>query len=107
MFDPTYVYINDNQLPFEERAVIKAKYINELYPDAVEENLPNTLKPRGGNVQITYFVDTNHGGDQVTRISRTGILTSVNKAPIIWYIKIKYRRNENLWFRAGIYAISY
>ena len=38
-------------------------------------------------VKITCFVDADHGGDQVTRRSRTGILIYVNKAQIIWYSK--------------------
>ena len=47
VFDPTYVDINDDHLPFEERASFKAKYMKELYPDATEEVPPNAPKPRG------------------------------------------------------------
>ena len=32
-------------------------------------------------------MDADHGGDQVSRRSRTGILIYVNKAPILWYSK--------------------
>ena len=38
-------------------------------------------------MQITCFVNSDHGSDQVTRRSRTGILIYINKAPIVWYSK--------------------
>ena len=87
VFDPAYVDINDDHLPFEDRAVNKAKFMSELYPDAIEERPPNAPRPRGREVQITCFVDADHGGDQVTRRSRTGVLIYVNSAPIIWWSK--------------------
>ena len=61
--------------------------MNELYPDAVEDKPTNAPPQKGKRVQITCFDDANHGGDQVTRRSRTGILIYVNKALIIWYRK--------------------
>ena len=87
VFDPTYVDITDEHLPLEERAEFKAKYMKELYPDAIEDVPPNAPKPRGKPVQITCFVDADHAGDQVTRRSRTGILIFVNKSPIMFYSK--------------------
>ena len=38
-------------------------------------------------VSTHCFVDTDHAGDRVTRISQTGVLIFVNKAPILWYSK--------------------
>ena len=87
VFDPNYVDINDNHLPYEERSINKAKFMSELYPDAVEEIPTNAPKPRGRPVQITCFVDADHGGDKITRRSRTGVLIMVNKAPIMWHSK--------------------
>ena len=87
VFDPTYVDITDEHLPLEERAEFKAKFMKELYPDAIEDVPPNAPKPRGEPVQITCFVDADHAGDQVTRRSRTGILIFVNKSPIMFYSK--------------------
>ena len=86
-FDPVLLDINDNHLPFEDRVINKAKFMSELYPDAVEERPPNAPKPRGRRVQIFCFVDADHAGDQVTRRSRTGILIFINNAPIIWSSK--------------------
>ena len=61
--------------------------MKELYPDAVEDKPTNASPPKGERVKITCFVDADHGGDQVTRRTRTGILIYVNKAPIVWYSK--------------------
>ena len=87
VFDPSYVNINDHHLPLEEQSGTRAKFMKELYPDAIEYKPQNAPKPRGKKVQITCFVDADHAGDQVTRRSRTGILIFVNKAPIMWYSK--------------------
>ena len=87
VFDPSYVDINDNHLPLEERATYKAKFMKELYPDAMEYRPGNAPKPRGRKVQITCFVDADHAGDKITRRSRTGILIYINKSPIIWWCK--------------------
>ena len=87
VFDPSYVDINDDHLPVEERASFKAKFMKELYPDAVEDKPLNAPKPRGRPVQITCFVDADHAGDRVTRRSRTGILIFVNKAPVVFFSK--------------------
>ena len=87
VFDPSYVDINDGHLPIEEQAATRAKFMKELYPDAMEYRPQNAPKPKGARVQITCFVDADHAGDQVTRRSRTGILIYVNKAPIMWYSK--------------------
>ena len=45
-FDPVLLDINDNHLPFEDRAINKVKFMSELYPDAVEERPPNAPKSR-------------------------------------------------------------
>ena len=73
VFDPRYVDINDNHLPLEDRAVNKAKYMSELYPDAGEDKPRNAPRPRGRAVQIICFVDADHEGDRITRRSRTGV----------------------------------
>ena len=87
VFDPSYINISDNDLPIEERAATKAKFMAELYKDAVEDIPRNAPKPRGRPVQISCFVDADHAGDSVTRRSRTGVLIFLNSAPIIWYSK--------------------
>ena len=87
VFDPSYVDINDDHLSPDDRAATKAKYMKELYPDAVQFKPGNAPRPRGRPVQITCFVDADHAGDKITRRSRTGIIIFLNKAPIIWWTK--------------------
>ena len=74
VFEPTYVDINDDHLPGEERSDTKAKYMKELYPDAVEDKPTDEPPPKVKRVQMNCFVDANNCGDQVTRRSRTEIL---------------------------------
>ena len=87
VFDPRFANVNDGHLPLEQRAEYKAKYMKELYPDAVEELPRNAPKPLGNSVQISVFVDADHAGDKITRRSRTGILLYLNKTPVLWYSK--------------------
>ena len=42
---------------------------------------------RGLPVEITVFVDADHGGDKNNRRSQTGVLIFLNKAPIHWLSK--------------------
>lgn len=86
-FDPRYADVNDNHLPYEQRAAYKANYMKELYPDAVEELPRNAPKPLGRHVEISVFVDADHAGDKITRRSRTGVLLYLNRTPILWYSK--------------------
>ena len=66
IFEPNYVDINDNHVPVEERSIYQAKFMNGLYPNAVEDLPLNVPKPKGRAVQISCFVDSDHGGDQIT-----------------------------------------
>ena len=61
--------------------------MKELYLDAVEYLPPNAPNPRGRAVQISCFVDADHGGYQITQRSITEILIFLNKYPIVWYSK--------------------
>lgn len=87
VFDPRLANVTDNHLPHEQRAEYKAKYMKELYPDAVEELPPNAPRPLGNPVQVSVFVDADHAGDKITRRSWTGILLYLNKTPVLWYSK--------------------
>ena len=84
VFYLNYVDITYNQIKVEYRAIYGAKFMNELYPDTVEDLTPSEPNPKERAVQIPCFVDADHGGDQTTQIPRTGILTFLNKYPIMW-----------------------
>ena len=65
----------------------------------------NSPKPKGQAVQISYFVDFDHGGYQINQISRTGILVLLNSDTIMWYLK---RKNivDNSTFCSEFLAIN-
>ena len=44
-------------------------------------------KPRGNGMIMMVYVDGDHAGDTVTRISRTGFVIFLNSAPIYWSSK--------------------
>ena len=60
---------------------------HEHYRDAREE-LPHRMPPpRGKEVIITAYVDSDHASNKLTRRSQTGYILFVNRAPVIWYSK--------------------
>ena len=75
----------DPQIEAEYDSVIPD--FGNQYADFVEEidhKLPN---PRMKELPITIFTDANHGHDQVTGKSITGILVLVGRTPIYWSSK--------------------
>ena len=58
-----------------------------MYPDTIEYLPSNYLLPRGNPMEVNCFIDSDHSGDKVTRISQTSILLYLNSEPIIWYYK--------------------
>ena len=61
-----------------------SKEFSDQYRGAKEELTNYALKPRGGLVQATAFVDESHVTDKKTRQSHTGYSIFTNHAPIIW-----------------------
>ena len=59
----------------------------DFYKDAAEPISPNMPKPRGKPLDMHVFVDSDHGGDKMTRRSQTGVLIFCNRAPIAWFSK--------------------
>jgi hypothetical protein len=43
--------------------------------------------PRGKEVYLRLFVDSDHAGEQFTRRSRTGFVIYLSMAPIVWFSK--------------------
>ena len=58
-------------------ATTKQSAMATLYKDTIEELPPNEPEPKGREVQINYFVDSDHARDKITCRSHTGIL--INK----------------------------
>jgi hypothetical protein len=59
----------------------------EFYKYADEPEPPNMPTPRGRQMTIHTFVDSDHAGDKATRRSQTGVLIFCCRAPIISYCK--------------------
>jgi hypothetical protein len=58
-----------------------------FYGNLHEVILPNAPLPRGKDVDLRMFVDSDHASDHLTRRSRTGFLIYLNMAPIMWHSK--------------------
>ena len=80
IFDPTYPIIEHDQ--FKDNCDWKAMYGN--VSEAIPSNAP---KPRGKEVDLRLYVDSDHATESKTRRSRTGFLVYLNMAPLIWYSK--------------------
>jgi hypothetical protein len=79
VYDPNY--------PDIDMSVFKECDWKEFYGD-VEEALPlNAPEPRGCDIDLRMFVDSDHAGDKLTRRSRTGFIIYLNSAPVLWYSK--------------------
>jgi hypothetical protein len=79
-FDPTYPTIN--MTSYKTECDWKA-----FSGDAREAVPPNAPTPRGKDVDLRMFADSDHAGDKRTRRSRTGFIIFLNMAPIVWFSK--------------------
>ena len=77
--DPTY--------PMIDMTKFKECDWREFYGDVKEAIPPNAPLPRGKEVDLRLFVDSDHAGDKLTRRSRSGFIIYMNLAPIIWFSK--------------------
>lgn len=74
-----------------------------FYGDVTEAIPPNAPSPRGKDVDLQMFVDSDHAGDKRTCRSRTGFTIYLNLAPITWYSK-KQATFETSVFGVGFVA---
>ncbi|KAI2500781.1 hypothetical protein MHU86_13705 [Fragilaria crotonensis] len=97
VYDPSYPTID--MTSFKE-CDWKAFYGN------VEEAIPpNAPKPRGKDVDLRMFVDSDHAGDKRTRRLQSGFIIYLNMAPINWYSK-KQSTIETSVFSAQFVAMK-
>ena len=73
-FDPTY--------PCIDMSDFKECDWKQFYGDVTEAIPPNAPEPRGKDVDLRMFVDSDHAGDKLTRRSRTGFMIFMNTALI-------------------------
>jgi hypothetical protein len=79
VFDPTYAEI--------DMSSFKQCDWKEFYGEVSEPLPPNMPEPRGKEIEIRLYVDSDHAGDQLVRRSRTGYFVFLNMAPLIWFSK--------------------
>jgi hypothetical protein len=82
VFDPTHVEI--------EMSTFKECDWQEFCGDVREPMPPNVPSPRGEEVEIRLHVESDHAGDQLVMLSRTGCFTFLNSAPLIWFSKRQF-----------------
>jgi hypothetical protein len=58
-----------------------------MYGNGKEMIPPGAHVPRGKEIDLRLFVDSDHPGYQFTRRSRTGFLIYLNMAPLVWFSK--------------------
>jgi len=79
VFDPTY--------PEIDWSVFVEHDWKHFYGDVSEAIPPNAPVPRGKEVEIRMFVDSDHAGDKLIRRSRSGYFVYLNSALIAWLSK--------------------
>jgi hypothetical protein len=79
VFDPSY--------PDVDRTAFQKHDWKSFYGDVTEAIPPDCPEPRGKEVDIRMYVDSDHAGDKKTRRSRTGFFIYLNSAPVIWLSK--------------------
>jgi hypothetical protein len=60
-----------------------------MYGDVKEMIPSDSPVPCGKEVDLRFFVDSDHAGEQFTRCSRTGFVIYLNMAPIVWFSKLQ------------------
>ena len=58
-----------------------------FYGDVKEVIPPNAPEPRGKEVDMRIFVDSDHAVNKLTRQSRTGYILFLKNDPISWFSK--------------------
>jgi hypothetical protein len=79
VFDPNYTDVDMGTF-------IKTDW-KSMYGDVKEMIPSDSPVPRGKEVDLRLFVDSDHDGEQFTRRSRTGFVIYLSMAPIVWLSK--------------------
>jgi hypothetical protein len=79
VFDPTY--------PIIDMSVFRECNWKHFNGDVKEAIPPNAPLPRGKEVDLRLFCNSDHAGDKVRRRSRSGYLIYIDSALLVWYSK--------------------
>ena len=77
----------DPSYPEIDRSAFTGCDWNQYYGDVIEALPPNMPSPRGREVDLRMYVDSDHAGEKRTRRSRTGYFIFLNCALIQWLSK--------------------
>ena len=61
--------------------------LGSMYPDSAKELDANLPTPLVGEISITFFVDSDHRHDKVTKISITGLIAFLGRTPAFYLSK--------------------
>jgi hypothetical protein len=79
VFDPTR--------PSADMGTFIKTDLKSMYGDVKEMISSDSPVPRGKEVDLRLFVDSDHTCEQFTRRSRTVFVIYLNMAPIVWFSK--------------------
>jgi hypothetical protein len=79
IFNPSYLTI--------DMTVFKECNWKHFYGNVHEAILPNAPPPRGKDIDLRMFVNSNHASDNLMQRLGTGFLIYLNMAPIMWHSK--------------------
>jgi hypothetical protein len=79
VFDPTY--------PAVDMCIFIKTGWKAMYGDVTEMIPSDAPNPRGKEVDLCLFVESDHAGEQITRRLRTGFVIYLSMGPIMWFSK--------------------
>ena len=96
-FNPTY--------PTPDMSMFQEHDWCDFYGDVKEAIPPKKIDPKGTEVGLRIFVDSDHAGYKLTIISRTGYIIFLNNYPIAW-LSNKQATIENSVFGVEFVAMK-
>ena len=82
-----WITVDHHNLPLFVDAAEPNPAMKDLYPDAIEELDKNFPERLGKPLQTTVFFDSDHGHDQLTKRSCTGLVVYVGLTLVMWSSK--------------------
>jgi len=79
--------VSDHTYPEIKWDAFKEHDWKHFYGDVAEAIPPDAPEPRGKEVDLRMFVDSDHAGDKLTRRSRSGYFVFLNSSLISWLSK--------------------
>ena len=88
-YNRSSMVFDDTEPVFDESHFQKCDWSEYYDPGVCKAVPPGAPEVRGQPGSMSCFVDADHAGCRVTRRSHTGVLIFINRAPILWYLKLQ------------------